>query len=302
MTGRLVIADEVRAALADGLGVVALESSPVAHSGPPLGGVEIAAETEGAVREAGAVPATVAVLDGVLRVGLGSADLVRLAEAGAAAAKVGPRDLPACLASMGLGATTIGGTLTIAGLAGIRFTAASGLGGVHRGFADHLDISADITEVARTPVLVVASGVKSILNVPATAELLETLSVPVLGWRTDTLPVYYTGKGGPAVSTRVETVEEVAEIVHHHWNTLARAGGVLLGLPPSQDLDDVESLIGDALVAADADGVTGPAITPYVMSRVHRASGGRTAEAGRRLMIENSRLAGAVAAAHARAW
>ena len=204
------IADEVRAAIASGGGaVVALETTLVAHGFPPGEGVEVGLESERQVRAGGAVPATIGVLDGEIVVGLTEDELERF---GADARKVGPRDLAAAAVQGVVGATTVGGTLAVARAVGIRWMATGGLGGVHRGFPDPPDVSADLAQLARTPALVVSAGVKSLLDVPATAELLESLGVPVLGYRTDTLPLFYAAAGGPPVSARVESAVEAARV------------------------------------------------------------------------------------------
>jgi pseudouridine-5'-phosphate glycosidase len=179
--------------------VVALETTLVSHGFPGAQGVQVALAAEARVRQAGAVPATVGIVDGALRAGLTAAELERFASAGPSARKAGARDLAACVVQGALGATTVGGTLAVCRLAGIAFMATGGTGGVHRGFAGSLDISADLPQIARTRALVVSSGVKSILDVPATAELLETLGVPVLGWRTSTLPLFYSAVGSSTV-------------------------------------------------------------------------------------------------------
>ena len=184
------VADEVLAAERDGRGVVALETTLVAHGFPPGEGVDVGRESERQVRAAGAVPATIGVLDGEIVVGLTEDELQRF---DASARKLGPRDLAVCVAQRAVGATTVGGTLAVAQAAGIRWMATGGLGGVHRGFPDPPDVSADLAQLARTPALVVSSGVKSLLDVPATAELVETLSVPVVGWRTDEPPLFDRG-------------------------------------------------------------------------------------------------------------
>jgi pseudouridine-5'-phosphate glycosidase len=172
--------------------------------------------------------------------------------------------------------------------------ATGGLGGVHRGFPDPPDVSADLAQLARTRALVVSAGVKSLLDVPATAELLESLGVPVLGYRVDTLPLFYAAAGGPPVSARVETAEEAARVAHAHWEL--GGGGLLVGRPPDEPLDDVEPLIERALREADAQGVRGQAVTPFVLGYLHRESGGRTQRANKDLIAQNSRLAGAIAA------
>jgi pseudouridylate synthase len=281
------IADEVRESQA----VVALETTLVAHGFPPGEGVAVGLESERQVREAGAVPATIGVLDGEIVVGLTAAELERF---GADSRKIGPRDLAAGVAQRVVGATTVGGTLAVARAAGISWLATGGLGGVHRGFPDPPDVSADLAQLARTPALVVSAGVKSLLDVPATAELLETLGVPVLGYRVDTLPLFYAAAGGPAVSARVESAGEAARIARAHWEL--GGAGLLLGRPPDEPLDDVEPLIEQAVRAARTGGVSGQAVTPFVLSYLHRESGGATQRANKDLIAQNSRLAGEIAA------
>ena len=280
------ISDEVREAGA----VVALETTLVAHGFPPGEGVEVGLDSERQVRAAGAVPATVGVLDGEIVVGLGPEELGRF---GADARKVGPRDLAAAAAQRAVGATTVGGTLAVMKAVGIRWLATGGLGGVHRGFPHPPDVSADLAQLARTQALAVSAGVKSLLDVPATAEVLETLGVPVLGFRTDTLPLFYAAAGGPPVSARVESAAEAAELARLHWQLDGQ--GLLLGRPPDEPLDDVEPLVEAALRAARDAGISGQAVTPFVLSFLHRESGGRTLRANRDLVAQNARLAGEIA-------
>jgi pseudouridine-5'-phosphate glycosidase len=282
------VSDEVR----DARAVVALETTLVAHGFPPGEGVEVGLASERAVREGGAVPATVGVLDGEVVVGLTEAELARF---DASARKLGPRDLAAAVTQRAVGATTVGGTLAVCRATGIRFMATGGLGGVHRGWPTPPDVSADLGVLAQTQALVVSSGVKSLLDVPATTELLETLGVPVLGYGTDELPLFYAAHGGPPVSARVDTPGEAAALAHAHWHLAG--GGLLVGRPPAESLDDVEPLIERALAEADAQGVHGQAVTPFVLSYLHRESGGRTLAANRDLIVDNARLAGAIAAA-----
>jgi pseudouridine-5'-phosphate glycosidase len=283
------IAEEVRDAPER---VVALETTLVAHGFPPGEGVDVGLESERQVRAAGAVPATIGVLDGEIVVGLTEDELSRFT---ADARKVGPRDLAVAVEQRAVGATTVGGTLAVARAAGIRWLATGGLGGVHRGFPDPPDISADLGQLARTPALVVSAGVKSLLDVPATSELLESLGVPVLGYGVDTLPLFYAAAGGPPVSARIESAGEAARVARAHWEL--GGGGLLLGRPPDEPLDDVEPLIEQALRAAHDDGISGQAVTPYVLSYLHRESGGRTQRANKDLIAQNSRLAGEIAAA-----
>ena len=282
------VAAEVREARA----VVALETTLVAHGFPPGEGVAVGLEAEARVREAGAVPATIGVLDGRVRVGLSRDELERF---DASARKVGPRDLAAAVAQDAVGATTVGGTLAVCRAAGITVMATGGLGGVHRGWTEHLDVSSDLGELARTRCIVVSSGVKSLLDVAATTEVLETLAVPVLGYRTGELPLFYSARGGPPVSARVDTVEEAASIARAHWEL--GGGGILLARPPDESLDDVEPLIEGALQDARERGVSGKDVTPFVLSWLHERSGGRTLAANRALVVANAALAAEVALA-----
>ena len=205
MNELIQLSDEVRAALDDGRAVVALETTIVAHGFPAPHGVEVGLAMERAVREAGATPATIGVLDGRVRVGLGDDELERF---DSDARKVGPRDIAACAVAGDVGATTVGGVLTVARMVGIRFMGTGGIGGVHRGYPTPPDVSADLVALVSSPVLVTCSGAKSILDIPATMEFLETLGIPVLGYRTDTLPLFYEASGGPPVSQRVDDVAD----------------------------------------------------------------------------------------------
>jgi len=283
------IAGEVQQALDAGGAVVALETTLVAHGFPPGEGVEVGLESERQVRAAGAIPATVGVLDGEVHVGLTEEELGRF---GPFARKAGPRDLAASAVQGAIGATTVGGTLAVMRAAGIRVLATGGIGGVHRGFPDPPDVSADLGQLAQTPALVVSAGVKSLLDVPATAELLESLGVPVLGFQVDTLPLFYAADGGPPVSARVDSAQEAAHVAEAHWRL--GGAGVLLGRPPDEPLEDVEPLVESALAAAEAAGVSGQAVTPYVLAHLHRESGGRTEAANKALVAQNARLAGEV--------
>ncbi len=297
MSLSVLVHDEVGAALQDGRPVVALETTLVSHGFTGGAGLAVARESQDRVRAAGAAPATIGVLDGAIRVGLSDFDLERVAEAGLTARKVGARDLAACVVQGALGSTTVGGTLAVCRIAGISFLATGGIGGVHRGFAEILDISADLLQLARTPALVVSSGAKSILDVPATSEMLETLAVPVLGWRTPTLPLFYTATGGPQVSAVVSTGEEVARVARAHW-AVNPEGGLLLGRPPDEGLD-LEYLIADAVRQVKDAGVTGQAVTPAVLALIEELSGGRSVEVNRALIVGNAGLAAEVAVAYA---
>jgi pseudouridine-5'-phosphate glycosidase len=284
----IAVSDEVREASA----VVALETTLIAHGFPRGEGVTVGLASEQRVREAGAVPATIGVLDGRIRVGLSADELERF---DANAHKAGPRDLAACVVQGAVGATTVGGTLAVCRAVGIHVMGTGGLGGVHRGFPNPPDVSADLGELARTRGLVVSAGIKSLLDVPATLELLETLGVPVLGFRTDEFPLFYSAGGGPPVPARVESAVEAAEIASAHWDL--GGGGLLLARPPDRSLEDVEPLLEEALAAAARRNVTGQSVTPFVLAFLHERSEGRTLAANRELVVANAALAAEVARA-----
>jgi pseudouridine-5'-phosphate glycosidase len=287
------VADEVQAALSEERPVVALETTLVAHGFPAPAGVEVGLASEAAVRAAGAVPATIGVLDGKLVIGLTEAELSRFEPD---ARKLGPRDLAVCAVQGAVGATTVGGTLAAAQAVGIRFMGTGGLGGVHRGFPTPPDVSADLGACARIPALIVSSGVKSLLDVGATVELLETLGIPVVGYRVDTLPLFYAAEGGPPVSARVESADEAAHVADAHW----RLGGnaVLIGRPPDESLD-VADLIEAIVAEAHDSGIVGQAVTPFVLAALHERSNGETRRVNRDLIVANAGLAAEIAVAHA---
>jgi pseudouridine-5'-phosphate glycosidase len=297
VTEILSLSHEVADALRGRRPVVALETTLVAHGFPRGEGLAVGLGAEEQVRAAGAVPATVGVIDGTIRVGLDREALARFADAGPEARKAGPRDLAACAVQGSLGATTVGGTLAVCRAAGIGFVATGGIGGVHRGFPHPLDVSADLGELARAQVLVVSAGAKSLLDVRATAELLETLGVPVLGYGVDELPLFYAAAGGPPASARIDSAREAAEVARAHW-ALGRTG-MVVARPPDQSLDDVEPLMAEALAEAARLEVAGQALTPFVLGRIHTRSGGRTLDANRDLVLGNAGLAGEIAVAYA---
>ncbi|MFV0129844.1 pseudouridine-5'-phosphate glycosidase [Streptomyces sp. HMX112] len=300
--GPLVLAPEVRDALAAGRPVVALESSVVAHGLPHPHNLRAAAEAERAVREGGAVPAMVAVLDGTVRVGLRPRDAERLATAGRVP-KVGNRDLGPVLAGGGIGATTFSATLAVAGPAGIPVVACGGLGGVHRGAGASFDVSADLVELTRGRAVVVCGGVKSILDIGATLEYLETQGVPVVGHGCSRFPAFYSPASAFPVPHRLDEVEEIAAAAGHHW-ALGRGGSLLVAtpVPAAAALDPAEHdrVVQEALDAAEKDGVRGQALTPYLMKHVGAATGGRGAAANRAVLLNCAALAGRIAAALAR--
>ncbi|HET9242689.1 MAG TPA: pseudouridine-5'-phosphate glycosidase [Gaiella sp.] len=293
MNGLIRVGEEVEAALADRKAVVALETTLVAHGFPAPAGTEVAVASEAAVRAAGAVPATVGVLDGNIVVGLNEAELERFTPD---SRKLGPRDLAVCAVQGAVGATTVGGTLAAAQAVGIRFMGTGGLGGVHRGFPTPPDVSADLGACARIQALIVSSGVKSLLDVGATAEVLETLGIPVLGYRVDTLPLFYAADGGPPVSARVESAEEAARVAEAHWRLGGKA--LLVGRPPDESLD-VAGLMEDIVAEAHDRGIVGQAVTPYVLAALHERSSGETRRVNRDLIVTNAGLAAEIAVAHA---
>jgi pseudouridine-5'-phosphate glycosidase len=295
----LTISDEVREALAAGRPVVALESTLIAHGLPWPVNVETARESEAAVRQAGAVPATIAVLNGVPTVGLTDSQIESLAQS-SGVRKASRRDLGAAVALKQTAATTVSATMALAHAAGVRVFATGGIGGAHTG-AEPFDISADLTELARTPVLVVCAGAKSILHLPRTLEILETLGVPVVGYRTEHFSVFYVRDYAPPlpVSARVDSAEAAAALFAAH--VAMGGGGAVLARPcpaevavPRAEFDRWRE---QAEREAHAAGVTGAKVTPFLLARLAELSGGRTLAANRALIVANARLAAEVACA-----
>lgn len=300
MPAAIRISAEVREAIAAAAPVVALETSVVAHGLPSPLGVETSQRCAEAIRDGGAVPAVVAVVDGELVVGAGEDEVARLADPAHPVAKAGARDLGALLAAGASAGTTVSATCAAAAAVGIRVLATGGIGGVHRAGEGHgWDVSADLVEMARAPVCVVSSGPKAILDVPATAEMLESLSVPVIGFRTSELPAFWSATSGVALAHRVEDAASAARALRAHWDVLLRREGVLLAVPPPEPLppDEAERAILAAESEAAGLGRGGAARTPHVLAAVARATGGRTLRANLALLVENARVAAAVAVA-----
>lgn len=299
MTSALDIRPEVRRALDSGAPVVALESTVISHGLPRPHNLETARLMETTVREHGATPATIGLVDGRAVVGLTETELERFATDDDVA-KVSRRDLAAVLATGALGATTVAGTICLAHRAGIRVMATGGLGGVHRDGEQSLDVSADLYELARTPVAVVCAGAKAILDLPRTLEVLETLGVPVVGYRTDRFPAFYSRESGLSTSSRVESTEELALLLEAQ-HALELSTGLLVVQPPPADSAlpraSVESWIADALTAAENEGVSGGDVTPFLLDHVARLSEGRTLVTNTALLLNNARLAARTAAA-----
>ena len=298
----LAIDDEVATALAEGRAVVALETTIVVHGLPAPHNLEVAAECEAAVRAAGAVPATIGVVQGVLTVGMGPSVLEELADPGRHSAKLSARDLGFAVAMRSDGATTVAGTIAVAHYAGIAVMATGGLGGVHRGAQITYDESADLTALSRTPVLVVASGVKSILDIGATIERLDSLGVPVAGYRTSQFPGFYRRDSGFDLDWRVESPEVAAAAfaAHRNWSPT----GLLIANPVDEDrqLDATvhDEALAAALAHAAASGVTGKDVTPIVLAEFARFTAGASVRVNRDLVVSNASVAAQIAVAVAR--
>jgi pseudouridine-5'-phosphate glycosidase len=294
----LVLAPEIAAAHAARRPLVALESTIIAHGLPWPDNLAIARELEAAVRAVGAVPATIAVVDGRCHVGLSGEQLERLARDGARFAKAGATDLAIHLARGSSAATTAGATSVIAARAGIRVFATGGIGGVHRG--DTGDVSHDLVALARTPIAVVSAGAKAILDLPRTVEVLETLGVLVIGYRTDEFPAFYTGRSGVTIDHRVDTMAELAAIARARWDEL-EAGGILIcnPIPEAAALDatSIDIAIATALAEATAARISGKQLTPFLLSRLAQATGGASIRANRALALHNADVASALAVA-----
>jgi pseudouridylate synthase len=291
----------VQGALGEARGVVALESTLICHGIPRPRNAALAFAIEDAVRTAGAEPATIAIMDGRVRVGLDRAELERLAAA-AEATKCSTRDLPRAIAARELGATTVAATIFLAGRVGIRVMATGGLGGVHQDGESSMDISADLEELARTPAIVVCSGIKSILDAPRTMERLETLGVPILGYRCAELPSFYSAESGLAVPM-VAGIEDLCRLVEAH-DALGLPSAIIVVQPPppqhAMPRDLVDRLVADARSAARRAGVRGAAETPFLLRHMAEHSGAATVEANCALVLANADLAGGLAASLAR--
>ena len=292
--------DEVVAARAHGIPVVALESAIITHGFPYPANLECARECERVVREEGAVPATVGVVGGVLTVGLAGAEIERFARDGAAIAKASRRDLPVLAARGADGATTVSATMIAAALAGIELFATGGIGGVHRGAPETFDVSADLEELARTDVTVVCAGAKSVLDLGLTLEYLETRGVPVLGYQTGELPAFYAVSSGHPVPARVESPQAAAAVIRAK-RALGIVGGLVVASPIAEehalDAEFLQGIIESAIAEAVTAGVSGAAVTPHLLASIHRATGGASQHANKQLVYANARLAARIAAA-----
>ncbi|MBJ7578608.1 pseudouridine-5'-phosphate glycosidase [Devosia sp. MC532] len=293
----LSVSGEVKSALAKGLPVVALESTIITHGMPYPQNLAMAREVEDVVRKAGAVPATIAIMDGRLCVGVSGDDLERLAVEGHRAAKASRRDVAALLASGEMAGTTVATTMQIAALAGIAIFATGGIGGVHRGAEDSFDISADLEELGNTPVTVICAGAKSILDIAKTLEVLETNGVPVLGFGTDDFPAFWARTSGFKVDHRFDTAAAVAKMLSIQSDL--EMGGVLIANPiPEADAwepEAIEAFITQALADAETQGVAGKATTPFLLKRIFELTGGRSLASNIALVKNNARVAAEIA-------
>jgi pseudouridylate synthase len=294
----MFLSPEVRAALDDHRPVVALESTIIAHGMPYPQNVATARRVEQVVRAAGAIPATCAIIGGKLKAGLSAAEIELLGREGHQIPKASRRDL-GYLVSQGLhGATTVASTMIIAHLAGIRVFATGGIGGVHRGAETTFDISADLPELAHTPVAVVSAGAKSILDLGLTLEYLETQGVPVLGFQTNDFPAFYAAQSGFSVDYRLDTPAEIARLLHAKW-AIDQRGGVLIANPApveyQLDSGEMEAVIATAVAAAAQEGIKGKALTPFLLARIEQLTGGRSLATNIELVCHNARLAAQVA-------
>jgi pseudouridylate synthase len=299
MRSVFAVSREVASALEARRPVVALESTIITHGFPYPANLECALEAERVAREEGAVPATIGVVKGVLTVGLAAHDIERFASAHDIA-KASRRDLPVLAARGEDGGTTVAATMVAAAHVGIRVFATGGIGGVHRGAERTLDVSADLEELARTDVAVVCAGAKSVLDIGLTLEYLETVGVPVLGYRTDDFPAFYTPASGFPVPHRVESPAEIARVIDAK-RALGLAGGTVVANPIEErhalDPVELERITSGALAAAEEEAVSGKHVTPFLLAAIHEATGGASEEANRQLVYANVRLAARVAAA-----
>jgi len=302
------IAHAVEAAVGARQGVVALESTVIAHGLPSPHNVETARDCEAEVRRSGATPATIGVVEGRAVVGLSDQQIQSIAQGAqplgvagvAGVAKVNLANLAQVIAARGWGSTTVATSLHLANLAGIKVFATGGIGGVHRGASDSFDISADLMALARYPVVTVCAGAKAILDLPKTLEVLETLGVPVIGYQTDELPAFYSRSSGLRLDARADGAGQIAKIATAHWGMGFSTGALVVAPVPEEDevpANEIKDAIDEALEAAAREGVAGRSVTPFLLSRIAAKTGGRALRANVALLKNNARIAGAIAVA-----
>ena len=294
----LIINEEVKRALQNNKPVVALESTIISHGMPYPQNVETALSAENVVRENGAVPATIAILDGIIRVGLTLEEITTLGKLGTSVLKASTRDIPYIVSKKLNGATTVSATSCIAAMAGIKVFATGGIGGVHRGASQTFDISADLEELSTTNIAVVCAGAKSILDLPKTIEYLETKKVEVIGYKTDVLPAFYTAKSDVFVNHKLDTPEEIASLLHTKWD-LKLNGGVLITNPIpeeySMDKETIDKSIEEALVEMDKLHIIGNKTTPYLLGKIKDLTKGSSLDSNIKLVFNNCKLASQIA-------
>ncbi|MCH2083294.1 MAG: pseudouridine-5'-phosphate glycosidase [Saprospiraceae bacterium] len=299
----IIYSEEVQDAKSDNRPIVALESTIIAHGMPFPENAQTANLVEQTLRAHNAVPASIAILNGQLKVGLNEAEIAYLGEQGKHIPKISRRDLPIAIAQKSHGATTVASTMIISALAGIKVFATGGIGGVHRGATSSMDISADLQELARTNVAVVSAGAKAILDLGLTLEYLETHGVPVLGYQTKEFPAFYTRKSGLKVDRSIDTPEEVAAIMRAKWN-LGLNGGLLVANPiPDKfqmEYTNIQKNIAQAIQEAAEKEIKGKAITPFLLGRIKELSQGESLKANIQLVLNNARLGAAIANAYQR--
>ena len=302
ITDRLILGPHVREALNQGRAVVALESTIITHGMPYPQNLKMARGVEDLVRKNGAVPATVAIMDGQMIAGVDEEGLERLSRDGHTASKVSRRDLAAVLAGGGLGGTTVATTMMIAAMAGIHVFATGGIGGVHRGAETSFDVSADLVELGRTPVAVVCAGAKAILDIPKTLEVLETNGVPVIGWKTDDFPVFYSRTSGHKLDHHFEDSDTLADMLKLHFDL--GMGGVLIANPVPEafeiDRETAEGWIKAALHQAEMRNVKGKDITPFLLQAIFDLTKGKSLKTNLELVRSNAEVAAQIAVAYAR--
>jgi pseudouridylate synthase len=299
LSSYIKLSDEVQMALEAQHPVVALESTVIAHGLPYPANIEVAQAMEATIRNEGAVPATIGIHNGKIVIGLSKDEIEHLGTA-QHVLKVSRRDLAVALATGQLGATTVAGTMLCASMAGIRFFATGGIGGVHRGAETSMDISADLTELSRTPVLVACAGAKSILDLDLTLEYLETQGVPVIGWRTDEFPAFYVRSSGRRLTHRADDVSTIAAIARAQWE--CHLHGLVVGCPIPEEYamepGPLEAATEEALRLARAEGIRGAATTPFLLAHVARATAGESVEANKALLLNNAKWAARFARAY----
>lgn len=294
----LKISPEVKRALDEGQPIVALESTIISHGMPYPQNVETALKVEATVKANGAIPATIAIINGKLRAGLNKKEIDYLGKKGRAVVKCSRRDLPFVVTQQKDGATTVAATMIIAEMAGIQIFATGGIGGVHRGATQTFDISADLQELAQTNVAVISAGAKSILDLPLTLEYLETYGIPVIGWQTTEFPAFYTRQSGLGVDYKMDNISDLALLLHTKW-TMGLKGGVLIANPVPKEYalakDEMDTLVNQAIVLANQQRIKGKALTPFLLAKIKELSAGKSLVSNIELVLNNAKLGAALA-------